>query len=186
MASTPPAELSTPRLLLRPWQCSDLEAFAQLNADPTVMEHFPAPLDRPASDALAERLGEAVTREGWGLWAVEERATSAFIGFTGLGRTSFDAHFTPAVEIGWRLARSAWGQGYATEAAAAAVSFAFDTLALEELVSFTAAGNHRSRAVMERLHMTHDPRDDFDHPSLPTGHPLSRHALYRLPKNPHR
>jgi len=172
--------LRTTRLLLRPWHAADRAPFAELNADPAVMEHFPAPLDRAASDALADRIAADLDRNGWGLWAVEAVATGRFLGFTGLARPGFTAHFTPAVEAGWRLARDAWGHGYATEAATAALGHAFGPLGLDELVSFTTAGNHRSRAVMERLGMSHDPADDFEHPALPAGHPLRRHVLYRL------
>lgn len=174
------AGLATDRLLLRPWRPSDSEPFARLNADPEVMAHFPAALDRDASDAMAARCAAAITRDGWGLWAVELRTSGEFIGFTGLARPAFEAAFLPAVEIGWRLARSAWGHGYASEAATAATAFAFGPLGLAEIVSFTTVDNHRSRAVMERLGMTHNPRDDFDHPRIPEGHPLRRHVLYRL------
>jgi RimJ/RimL family protein N-acetyltransferase len=173
-------ELSTDRLILRRWRPADREPFAALNADPEVMRHFPETLTREASDAFADRIERLLAQQGWGLWAVEVTETGTFIGFTGLNRPSFEAHFTPAVEIGWRLSRSAWGHGYATEAARAVTAFAFGTLELDELVSFTAAANDRSRRVMERLHMTRDPRDDFDHPALPPGHPLERHVLYRL------
>ena len=117
--------------------------------------------------------------DGWGLWALEERATGRFLGFTGLARPRFEAPFMPAVEIGWRLARDAWGQGFASEAARAAASFAFDEIALDELVSMTVVANERSRAVMRRLGMTHDPADDFDHPLVAEAH-LKRHVLYRL------
>jgi RimJ/RimL family protein N-acetyltransferase len=173
-------ELRTQRLLLRPWRAADREPFAALNADAEVMRHFPAPLTREQSDALADRIESAFAQEGWGLWALELRDGGEFIGFTGLSRPAFDAHFTPAIEIGWRLARGAWGRGYATEAARAAAAFGFDTLAAVELVSFTATANTPSRAVMERLGMTHDPADDFDHPNVPAGHALRRHVLYRL------
>lgn len=172
--------LRTTRLLLRPWHAADRAPFAELNADPAVMEHFPAPLDRAASDALAGRIAADLDRDGWGLWALEAVATGRFLGFTGLARPGFTAHFTPAVELGWRLARDAWGHGYATEAATAALGHAFGPLGLEEVVSFTTAGNHRSRAVMERLGMTHTPADDFGHPAVPAGHPLRPHVLYRL------
>lgn len=175
-------ELSTSRLLLRGWRPDDREPFAALNADSEVMRHFPAPLDRARSDALADVVDGALRRYGWGLWAVEPRDSGGFIGFVGLAPVAFEAAFTPAVEIGWRLARPAWGHGYATEAARAAASFAFTELHLEEIVSFTATGNARSRAVMERLGMAHDAADDFDHPNLPVGHPLARHVLYRLPR----
>ncbi|WP_166875756.1 GNAT family N-acetyltransferase [Salinibacterium sp. ZJ450] len=170
--------LRTERLLLRGWTPADLAPFAAMNADPEVMEHFPAVLTADQSDVLAERIAQHFDREGFGLWAVEREGT--FVGFTGLSRVPFEAPFTPAVEVGWRLARAAWGHGYATEAARAAVRFAFDTLHLDEIVSFTAPANERSRAVMRRLGMTHNPADDFDHPNLAPGHPLQKHVLYRL------
>jgi RimJ/RimL family protein N-acetyltransferase len=182
------AELRTDRLLLRRWRAEDREPFAALNADPEVMRHFPALLDRAQSDALAARAEAQITEKGWGLWAVEvaeagDGAPSAlsapFAGFIGLSVPSFEAHFTPAVEVGWRLARRFWGRGYATEGARAALAFAFDALRLTEVVSFTAVGNERSRRVMERLGMTRDPEEDFEHPRLP-GSPIERHVLYRL------
>ncbi|MDA0563478.1 GNAT family N-acetyltransferase [Streptomonospora sp. S1-112] len=172
--------LRTARLILRPWRPEDREPFARLNADPRVMEHFPAPLTRAQSDALADRIEARMAAEGFGLWAVEVAATGAFIGFTGLSRPAFTAHFTPAVEVGWRLAHHAWGQGCATEAATAAVHHGFTRAGLGEIVSFTAVDNLRSQAVMRRLGMTRDPADDFDHPDLPPGHRLRRHVLYRL------
>jgi RimJ/RimL family protein N-acetyltransferase len=174
----------TERLLLRRWREEDREPFAAMNADPTVMEHFPAPLDRAGSDTFVDRIIAQHEQHGWGLWALEVRDTGRFIGFTGLAVPRFEAHFTPAVEIGWRLAREAWGFGYATEAALAALAAGFDELGLDEIVSFTAVGNTRSRAVMERIGMLHDPADDFDHPGLPEGHPLRRHVLYRLGRPP--
>jgi ribosomal-protein-alanine N-acetyltransferase len=172
-------ELETERLLLRQWRAEDRAPFAALNADPAVMEHFPAPLTRAESDAFADRVEELIAQQGWGLWAMQEHATGRFLGFTGLAYPRFDAPFGPAVEIGWRLARDAWGQGLATEAACAATAFAFDELALDEIVSFTAAPNERSRAVMRRLGMRHDPADDFDHPLVEQAR-LRRHVLYRL------
>jgi ribosomal-protein-alanine N-acetyltransferase len=144
------------------------------------MEHFPEPLIRRQSDELVDRIEVGFAEDGFFLWAVEVRASGEFIGFTGLAAPGFEAHFTPAVEIGWRLARSAWGNGYATEAARAALLFGFEDAGLTEIVSFTTVENWRSRAVMERLGMSHDPRDDFDHPSLPPGHPQRPHVLYRL------
>jgi RimJ/RimL family protein N-acetyltransferase len=143
------------------------------------MHHFPAPATRRESDTLADRIEAQIEREGWGLWALEVRATGRFIGFTGLARPGFEAPFMPAVEIGWRLAREAWGQGFASEAARAAAAFAFAELELDEIVSFTVAANERSRAVMRRLGMHHDPADDFDHPLVEQPH-LRRHVLYRL------
>ncbi len=171
-------ELRTPRLLLRHWRDEDLEPFAALNGDPEVMRWFPSTMSRAASDALAMGQRALLEERGWGLWAIE--APEGFVGFVGLNEPRFEAHFTPAAEVGWRLARSAWGKGYATEAARAALAFGFDELRLDEVVSFTTVGNERSRRVMERLGMTRDPADDFDHPLLPPGHPLRRHVLYRL------
>jgi RimJ/RimL family protein N-acetyltransferase len=173
-------ELRTERLLLRGWRDADLEPFAALNADPEVMAHFPATQSRAASDRLVEASIEGWNEHGFGLWALERLGDGQFLGFTGLSRPSFEAHFTPAVEVGWRLARDAWGRGYATEAAEAALRFGFETVGLAEIVSFTVPANVRSRAVMERLGMTHDATDDFDHPKLPEGHALRRHVLYRL------
>lgn len=144
------------------------------------MEHFPAPLSRAQSDDLIEAIEAGFEVNGFGLWALELRESGEFIGFTGLAVPSFEAHFTPAVEVGWRLARSAWGRGYATEAARAALAFGFEQAGLDEIVSLTTVGNRRSRAVMERLGMTHDPAGDFDHPGIPVGHPQRRHVLYRL------
>jgi ribosomal-protein-alanine N-acetyltransferase len=148
-----------------------------LNADPAVMEFFAAPVSREQSDGLVARERAAIEERGWGLWAVEN-GDREFVGFVGLSVPTFEAHFTPAVEVGWRLARAHWGKGYATEAARAALAFGHAELELDEIVSFTAAINQRSRRVMERLGMTHDPADDFDHPRLEDG-PLSRHVLYR-------
>jgi RimJ/RimL family protein N-acetyltransferase len=173
------AQLSTPRLVLRQWRDDDLVAFAELNADPEVMRHFPAPLTRAESDELAARLRSALALEGWGLWAVEVRDVAPFIGFIGLDRVPFEAHFTPATEVGWRLDRRHWRRGYATEGARAAATFAFENLACEEIVSFTAASNWRSISVMQRLGMTHDAADDFDHPGV-LDPELRRHVLYRL------
>ena len=151
-----------------------------MNADPRVMEHFPAPLSRLESDALIDEFEARFDPRGFGLWALERRDDGTFIGFTGLAAVPWEAHFTPAIEVGWRLAPEAWGHGYATEAAREAVRFGFEDAELDEIVSFTVPANVRSRAVMERLGMTHDPADDFDHPRLPVGHPLRRHVLYRI------
>ena len=172
--------IETERLVLRAFRAADRAPFAAMNADPEVMRHFPAPLDAATSDAMLERMAGHWAEHGFGLWAVERREDRRFLGFTGLTRPSFEAHFTPAVEVGWRLAREAWGHGYATEAARAAVAFGFETLGLEEIVSFTVPANERSWRVMERLGMTHVATDDFDHPRLAAGSPLRRHILYRL------
>jgi RimJ/RimL family protein N-acetyltransferase len=174
-------ELVTDRLRLRQWRDADRAPFAALNADPEVMRYFPAPLTRAQSDEFAGAVRTTIDREGWGLWAVEVSQGPPFIGFVGLNRPRFEAHFTPAVEIGWRLARQSWGNGYATEAAAAALSFGFEQLDLQEVVSFTAPINEPSIRVMRRIGRRHDPADDFDHPNVSDG-PLRRHVLYRLSK----
>lgn len=174
------AELRTERLLLRQWRVEDLEPFAALNADPETMRYFPAPPSREESDALAERARRHIADEGWGLWAVEVAGAASFIGFVGLARPSFEEHFTPAVEVGWRLARRYWGRGFATEAGRAALDYGFGELELDEIVSFTSELNEPSWRVMERLGMSHDPTGDFDHPRVPVGHPLRPHVLYRL------
>ena len=143
------------------------------------MQYFPSVLSRRESDALADRIRAQIDAQGWGLWAVEVADVTPFAGFIGLARPRFEAHFTPCVEIGWRLAAGHWGHGYATEGARAALEFGFTDLRLGEILSFTAGTNTPSRRVMERLGMTRDPADDFDHPGLPAGHPLRRHVLYR-------
>lgn len=174
------AELRTTRLVLRHWRRDDREPFAALNADPAVMEHFPAPLTGEESHALADRIEAGSDERGWGLWAVEVRESALFIGFVGLNPATFDAPFTPAIEVGWRLAREHWGHGYATEAARAALEFGFVDLELDEIVSFTTHANARSRRVMERLGMRRSPVDDFDNPNVPEGSPIRPHVLYRL------
>jgi RimJ/RimL family protein N-acetyltransferase len=151
-----------------------------MNADPLVMEHFPAVLSRDESDALADRIENHFDRHGFGFLALEIPGVAPFAGFTGLAIPSFDAPFAPCVEVGWRLAREHWGRGYATEAARAAVAFGFQNLALDEIVSFTVPANARSRRVMVKIGMATNPADDFDHPRLPDGHALRRHVLYRL------
>lgn len=172
--------LRTDRLLLRPWRPDDRPAFARMNADPAVTAFLVAPLTREESDAFADRIERGLAEHGFGLWAVEEADTGAFLGYAGLLHQTFQAPFTPAFEVGYRFARRAWGHGYATEAAQAAVGFGFEQAGLTEIVSMTAVGNTRSRRVMEKLGMTHDSRDDFDHPRVPDGHPLKRHVLYRI------
>ncbi|MBB4931914.1 RimJ/RimL family protein N-acetyltransferase [Lipingzhangella halophila] len=175
-------ELRTERLLLRQWREDDLEPFARLNADPEVVRYLPAPLTRGESLAMLRRKRRDLEEAGYGFWALETLDTGEFIGFTGLQDVPFEAHFTPAVEVGWRLARHAWGHGYATEAARAAVRHGFAAAGVEEIVSFTTEANTRSWAVMERLGMRRDPAADFVHPALPADHELSRHVLYRLPR----
>lgn len=179
--SPPPAsapELRTDRLLLRRWRPEDKEPFFALNSDPRVMEHFPAPLSREESDHIADLIGGFLDQRGFGLWALELPGVAPFIGFTGLAVPHFEAHFTPCVEIGWRLAAAWWGHGYACEAARASLSFGFGQLGLDEIVSFTVPENLRSRRLMERLGMLRDLEGDFDRPALPER--FRRHVLYRL------
>ena len=172
--------LTTERLRLRRWRDSDLEPFAAMNADPAVMEFYPALLTRTESDAMLARIENSFDDRGFGLWAVEIKTTGRFAGCVGLSLATFEARFTPAVEVGWRLARDQWGQGYATEAARAAVADGFERGGLSEIVSFTSEINVRSRNVMEKLGMTRDEADDFEHPAIPAGHLLCLHVLYRL------
>ena len=172
--------LETERLLMRSWREDDLAPFAAMNADPVVMEHFPSTLTRQESDALFVRITAQLDDLGYGLWALEVRDSGEFVGFTGLALQTFPAHFTPAVEVGWRLKRSAWGHGYATEAALAALDYAFSVAELDEIVSMTAVTNVRSQRVMQRIGMTHDPADDFEHPNVPDGHRVKPHVLYRI------
>ncbi|MEO5824054.1 MAG: GNAT family N-acetyltransferase [Vicinamibacteraceae bacterium] len=171
--------LRTPRLILRRWRPSDRAPFAALNADPEVMAHFPSALTAAESDALAEAIEAHHAARGYGLWALDIPGVVPFAGFVGLSVPAFDAPFTPCVEIGWRLAAPQWDRGYATEAARAVLAHAWGVLGVDEVVSFTTAGNDRSRAVMTRIGMRHDPGEDFDHPRLPAGHPLRPHVLYR-------
>jgi RimJ/RimL family protein N-acetyltransferase len=172
------AVLRTERLVLRSWRASDREPFAALNADPRVMEWFPELLTRARSDEVADRIERAIAENGWGLWAVEVPAVAGFIGFVGLNpdETTLGRR---VVEVGWRLDAAHWGKGYATEAARAALAYGFDELGLEAIVAFTAVGNTRSRRVMERLGMTRDPHDDFEHPRVPVGSPVRAHVMYR-------
>lgn len=173
-------QLRTERLLLRRWRAADLRPCAAMNADPEVMEHFPAPLTGPQSAELIERIEAGFEQHGYGLCAVEMPARAPFVGFVGLSPVDDDLQFAPAVEVGWRLIRGFWGRGLATEAASAAIDFGFQALGLREIVSFTAECNLRSQRVMRRLGMRRDPDEDFDHPDLPPEHRLARHVLYRL------
>ena len=172
--------IETERLRLRAFLDTDRERFAELNADPDVMEFMPNALSREESDTFVDLTIKRWAERGYGQWALERLRDGAFLGFTGLSSPRFEVHFTPAVEVGWRLARHAWGHGYATEAGRAALHYGFTTLGVDEIVSFTTVANERSRRVMERLGMTRDPADDFDHPNLPAGHPIRPHVLYRL------
>jgi len=174
-----PITIETPRLLLRPWRDEDLEPFARLNADPQVMEFFPATLSRAESDAFAARIRAHFAERGYGLWAAEVPGSAPFIGFIGLQWATFAAPFTPALEVGFRLAAEHWGRGYATEGGHAAVRFAFERAGIGEVVSFTAAVNRRSRRVIEKIGLVRDPEGDFEHPRLAAAHPLRPHVLYR-------
>jgi RimJ/RimL family protein N-acetyltransferase len=172
-------DFETARLRLRQWRESDREPFAAMNADPAVMEFFPSVLTRASSDASIDAWQSQFAAQGWSNWAAELIATGEFIGFIGLSVPRRVVPFSPCVEIGWRLARAYWGRGLATEAARGALRIGFVRIGLDEIVSFTAAGNHRSRAVMERIGM-HNAHEDFEHPGVPEGNPLRLHCLYRL------
>lgn len=172
--------IETPRLVLRHWEAGDREPFARLNADPRVMEFMPGGLSSSESDALIGRIENHFRAHGFGLLAAELRHERLFIGYVGLQVPGFQAHFTPCVEIGWRLAADYWGQGLATEGAKAVTRYAFASLGLDDLVSFTVPANTRSIRVMKKIGMSRNPTDDFDHPNLPEGHALRRHVLYRL------
>jgi RimJ/RimL family protein N-acetyltransferase len=176
----PELQLTTARLRLRRWRHDDLDPYAALNADPEVMRHFPSTLTRAQSAESIAVIEARFDDLGYGLWAVEVPGVAPFVGFVGLNPVTFAAPFTPAVEVGWRLARGHWGHGYATEGGRAALAFGFGALGLEQIVSFTTPGNTRSWNVMEKLGMTRDPADDFEHPLIAEGHPLRRHVLYRI------
>lgn len=172
--------LETSRLVLRRWSDRDLVPFAALNADPDVMEHMVSTLTEDETAAMIDRIDAHFEEHGFGLWAVELVLTGEFVGFAGLSIPRFESHFTPAVEVGWRLATSHWGKGYATEAASAAMEFGFAVGDLDEIVSFAVPANTRSTAVMARLGMVRDPADDFDHPFVAEDSHLKRHVLYRM------
>lgn len=175
--------LETPRLYLRQWQASDFAIFAQINADPEVMRYFPKVLSTELSDVIARKCQRLIRDNGWGFWAVSlknaSKQTDAFIGMVGLNQTHADLPFAPSIEIGWRLHKDYWGQGYATEAAQAAVQFAFETLALSEVIAFTAVINQPSQKVMQRLGMI-DTQENFYHPMLNADHELAEHVLYKI------
>jgi RimJ/RimL family protein N-acetyltransferase len=173
-------QIRTDRLLLRGWRDDDRAPFAAMNADPVVMEHFPKLLSREESDLGVDGIIAHFAQHGFGLWAVEVPGEVPFIGFVGLSVPGFDAAFMPCVEVGWRLATPAWGKGYASEAARAALVYGFGAVGLDEIVSFTATSNERSQRVMQRIGMTRDPAEDFDHPRVPEGSPIRRHVLYRI------
>lgn len=174
--------IETPRLVLRDWHDDDVEAWVRMNADARVTEFFTRNYTREVSEEMVAKMRQQLYRNGYGWWAVEIRGGAPFAGVIALQEVPFQAPFTPANEVGWRFSFENWGYGYATEGAAAALDFAFDALKWDEVVAFTAALNLRSQRVMERLGMTHDPADDFDHPSIEPGHVLRRHVLYRIYK----
>jgi RimJ/RimL family protein N-acetyltransferase len=174
------ATLSSRRICLRRWRDENRETFAAMNSDARVMEFFRGCLSRIESDAMVDGIRKHFSEHDFGLWAIEVPGIAPFIGFAGLSIARFNAPFTPCVEVGWRLTFEHWGHGYATEAAQLALGYGFGTLALSEVVSYTSAMNHRSRAVMERLGMSRDPAEVFDYPALPENHPLRSHVLYRL------
>ena len=173
-------ELCTERLLLRRWRDSDLDPFARLNGDPEVMEHFVSTLDENQSGVFAELLDAGLEAREYGLWAVQVVGGADFIGFVGLSSPMWVASFTPCVEIGWRLDKMYWGNGYATEAACEVLRYGFESVGLDEIVSFATLSNVASRAVMQRLGMSRDVNEDFDHPNIAAGHRMQRHLLCRL------
>lgn len=176
-----PIEFDTLRLRLRQWRDSDRQPFARLNADPTVMAYFPSPLTVDKSNAMAEGAAAGIAERGWGFWAVELRESGQFIGMVGLNIPHADLPFSPCVEVGWRLARQHWGQGYAIEAASAVLHIAFERLELAEIVSFTTQTNLRSQAVMKKLGMKLD--GEFEHPMVAEETGLRQHLLYRLTRS---
>jgi RimJ/RimL family protein N-acetyltransferase len=179
-------EIETERLLLRQWRPSDFPAFATMNADEEAMRFFPAKLSEQESNALAQRCRDLIEHRGWGFWAAQEKSSNSFIGFIGLHVPTIDLPFAPCAELGWRLARHSWGKGLATEGASAVLAFAFNQLLLPEVVAFTTLSNQRSERVMKRLGMQRDALT-FQHPSLPEGHSMREHCLYRASatSNPH-
>ncbi len=177
-----PFRLESGRIVLRDWVDADLEPFARLNADPVFRRYFPSVQSREQSDGVARRLRDDGHHSSMTFWPIEIPGLARFAGYAGLIQTSFEAPFTPCVEIGWGLDPAFWGQGYATEAARAVLRYGFETLVLNEIVALTATINTPSRRVMERLGMHHNPADDFDHPRVEAGHPIQRHVLYRLPR----
>lgn len=175
-------KIETQRLCLRQWNAADFEPFAAMNSDSEVMKFFPALLTRQESDALVSRFQALIAEKGWGFWAVETKADARFIGFVGLNSPGYKLPFSPCTEIGWRLMRSAWGQGYATEAGQAALRFGFQQLELNEIVSFCVRDNHRSYAVMHRLGMSKQ-IDTFAHPLINPDSSLCEHYLYKISRS---
>ena len=174
--------IETERLYLRQWQASDFAPFAEMNANPEVMEYFPKLLTTSMSNTIAKKCQSLIDDNGWGFWAVSLKETDAFIGMVGLNHAYADMPFSPAVEIAWRLHNDYWGQGYATEAARASLDFAFVELEIEEVVAFTAVINKRSQLVMERLGMTNT-QENFYHPMINPNHRLAEHVLYKITRH---
>lgn len=174
-------KLTTKRLVLRQWKESDYKPFSKLNADPVVMEYYPSVLSDKESNNMADKLKGFISEQGWGLWAVETKKEKKFIGFVGLHKPTYTLPVSPCVEIGWRLAKEYWGNGYAIEAAEESLKFAFEALNLGEVYSFTPVLNARSRSVMKRLNMS-DTKNNFEHAIIPEGHPLREHLLYIISK----
>jgi len=177
------AIIETARLILRPWRDADVDEWVAMSADPRVMEFFASTQERADAETAAAVMRERMDRNGFGWWALDVKGGASFAGVIALQDVPFGAPFTPAFEVGWRLAHEHWGRGYATEGARAALEFAFAELQHEEVVAMTAAVNLRSQMVMRRLGMTHDETDDFDHPRLALGHRLRRHVLYRASRH---
>jgi len=174
-------EHETERLKLRQWLPDDYVQFSELSADPEVMEYFPCVLSESESSSFVKKAESLISKKGWGLWAVELKSTQQFIGFVGLHNPEAKLPFTPCTEIGWRLSKKYWGNGYATEAANSSLQYAFETLKTDKVFSFTSINNYRSRAVMERLGMVNQ-MQNFEHPSIPKGHKLREHVLYKITK----
>jgi RimJ/RimL family protein N-acetyltransferase len=174
--------LKTSRLILRRWKDSDLQPFAAMNADPIVMEHFPKTSTLEETKSMIERIETRFSENGFGLWAAEIISTQEFIGFVGLQRPTFEAPFMPCVEIGWRLAKQFWGQGYAPEAASGVLQDGFERILLDEIVSMTTTTNLNSMRVMQKIGMKTNPKENFQHPLVEDGHRLQEHVLYRISK----
>ncbi|GAB1255886.1 GNAT family N-acetyltransferase [Aurantivibrio plasticivorans] len=174
--------LETERLLLRPWKASDLKPFSRMNSNPKVMEYFPKTLSEEESTRFAEKIAKGISNNGWGLWAAERKADGKFIGYVGLNRPDAELPFYPRVEVGWRLSEEYWGMGYATEAGLKALDFANSSPDITEVVSFTAAINKRSEAVMKRLGMI-KVQERFFHPNIPKNDRLCEHILYKISVN---
>jgi len=175
-----PEKLETDRLILRQWRDQDIAPFSDLNADPIVMEHFPKVATRAETEAYVAKFRRHFDQNKFGLWATEIKESGQFIGFIGLQIPPFEASFMPAVEIGWRLAKEHWGKGYAPEGACEILRDSFERIGLKEVISMTATTNLKSMRVMEKIGMTRDPAEDFDHPMIAKGDRLQRHVLYRI------